>query len=84
MNPVILYRIDSTRRMHRFYRMEIQPDLFGEWCLMREWGRIRRSGQMRSSHSLPRRKRRQHYCDSVSPRSGEVTLTMKLINLDGE
>jgi predicted DNA-binding WGR domain protein len=35
--------------MHRYYRMEIQRDLFGEWCLMREWGRIGHSGQIRSA-----------------------------------
>jgi predicted DNA-binding WGR domain protein len=39
MNAVILYRIDSARRMHRFYRLDVQPDLFGQWCFMREWGR---------------------------------------------
>src|SRR4051794_22097720 len=34
--------------MHRFYRLDVQPDLFGQWCLMREWGRIGCSGQARS------------------------------------
>lgn len=35
MNAVILYRIDDSQRMHRYYRMDVQPDLFGQWCLMR-------------------------------------------------
>lgn len=48
MNATILYRIDSDRRMQRFYRMDVQPDLFGQWCLIREWGRIGSSGQLRS------------------------------------
>ena len=48
MSAVTLYRIDSARRMHRYYRMDVQPDLFGEWCLMHEWGGIGRTGQMRS------------------------------------
>lgn len=48
MNAVILYRIDDARRMRRFYRMDVQPDLFGAWCLMREWGRIGSTGQTRS------------------------------------
>lgn len=48
MNGVILYRIDSARRMHRYYRIDVQPDLFGQWCLMREWGRIGSTGQTRS------------------------------------
>jgi predicted DNA-binding WGR domain protein len=47
MSAVILYRIDAAKRMHRYYRMEVQPDLFGDWCLMREWGRIGRRGQIR-------------------------------------
>ena len=48
MNPVVLYRIDEAQRMHRYYRMDVQPDLFGAWCLMREWGRIGSTGQARS------------------------------------
>jgi predicted DNA-binding WGR domain protein len=42
---VILYRIDATRRMHRYYRLDVQPDLFGAWCLVREWGRIGTTGR---------------------------------------
>jgi predicted DNA-binding WGR domain protein len=49
MNAVILYRIDAPKRMHRFYRLDVQPDLFGAWCLMREWGRIGSPGQTRSA-----------------------------------
>ena len=48
MNAVILYRVNHTRRMHRFYRLDVQPDLFGGWCLIREWGRIGSTGQTRS------------------------------------
>jgi predicted DNA-binding WGR domain protein len=48
MTTLVLYRIDSTKRMHRYYRMDVQPDLFGAWCLMREWGRIGSTGQTRS------------------------------------
>ena len=48
MNPVVLYRIDEAQRMHRYYRMDVQRDLFGAWCLMREWGRIGSTGQTRS------------------------------------
>jgi predicted DNA-binding WGR domain protein len=49
MNAVILYRIDQAKNMHRFYRLDVQPDLFGQWCLMREWGRIGSTGQTRSA-----------------------------------
>ena len=48
MSALILYRIDPGKRMRRFYRLDVQENLFGEWCLIREWGRIGRSGQPRS------------------------------------
>jgi len=48
MHSVMLYRIDQARNMQRFYRMDIQPDLFGNHCLIIGWGRIGRSGQVRS------------------------------------
>ena len=42
-----LARIDTARNARRFYRMEIVPGLFGDWSLVREWGRIGQSGQVR-------------------------------------
>ncbi|MES0884559.1 WGR domain-containing protein [Roseibium sp. SCP14] len=42
-----LYRIDPSRNMQRFYEMTLQPNLFGGISLMRNWGRIGRSGQFR-------------------------------------
>lgn len=35
-----LYRIDPEANMARFYALSVQPTLFGEWALVREWGRI--------------------------------------------
>jgi predicted DNA-binding WGR domain protein len=49
MTAITLYRINPAKRMHRYCRLDVQPSLFGEWCLMREWGRIGRSGQARSA-----------------------------------
>ncbi len=34
--------------MARYYRMLIAPTLFGEWALVREWGRIGSSGTVRA------------------------------------
>jgi predicted DNA-binding WGR domain protein len=34
-------------RGRRFDRLNVQPDLFGQWCVIREWGRIGRAGQVR-------------------------------------
>ena len=42
-----LARIDPSDNVHRFYRMEILPGLFGDCSLVREWGRIGQPGQVR-------------------------------------
>ncbi|MBV9125353.1 MAG: WGR domain-containing protein [Planctomycetes bacterium] len=47
MSAVVLQRVDPSRNMRRFYRLDVQPDLFGFWLLIREWGRIGRRGQTR-------------------------------------
>jgi predicted DNA-binding WGR domain protein len=41
-----LRRIDPDRNMARFYSMSVQPNLFGEWALLREWGRIGSAGRL--------------------------------------
>ena len=47
-NPVLrLERRDPAKRMLRFYTLQILPNLFGEWGLLRAWGRIGRAGQLR-------------------------------------
>ena len=51
---VILYRLDLSKNMRRFYRLAIHQDLFGVWTLIREWGRIGRRGQTRISSFLGR------------------------------
>ena len=49
MSAITLRRSDPSRNMHRYYRLDVQPDLFGAWCCVREWGRIGQAGQTRSS-----------------------------------
>lgn len=49
MYAITLTRRDITRNLYRFYRLDVQPDLFGVWCLIREWGRIGQGGQRRST-----------------------------------
>ncbi len=44
-NHMHLRRLDSSRNMARFYVMQISPNLFGETCLTRTWGRIGKRGQ---------------------------------------
>jgi predicted DNA-binding WGR domain protein len=47
VSALILYRLDLARRMRRFYIMDVQPDLFGQWSFIREWGSIGSPGQVR-------------------------------------
>ena len=47
MSTVHLTRIDPAKNMARFYKLDVQPNLFGEWCLIREWGRIGSPGRVK-------------------------------------
>ena len=44
-----LTRTDPARNMARFYQLDVQPTLFGEYALVREWGRIGSGGRVRST-----------------------------------
>jgi predicted DNA-binding WGR domain protein len=60
--------------MARYYHMTIQPTLFGEWSLVREWGRIGNGGQVKQASfssaeearqaftRLAKAKQRRGYC----------------------
>jgi predicted DNA-binding WGR domain protein len=43
MSAVHLARLDPARNMRRFYRLDMQPDLF---AVVKEWGRIGARGRM--------------------------------------
>jgi WGR domain len=46
MTALHLRRIDPARNMCRFYRLDIQPDLFGRILLMKQWGRVGTQGRI--------------------------------------
>lgn len=48
MNDIILYKTDPAKNVFRFYHLDIQADLFGNLCLIRQWGRIGKTGQMKT------------------------------------
>ena len=48
-----LERIDKARNMARYYRLSVVETLFGDWAMVREWGRIGAGGQSR-----------EHWCGS--------------------
>ena len=42
---IYLERHDAARNIARYYCLTVERNLFGEWSLMREWGRIGRAGR---------------------------------------
>lgn len=42
-----LEKHDAAKKQARFYTLILLPNLFGEWTLYREWGRIGQSGKVR-------------------------------------
>jgi predicted DNA-binding WGR domain protein len=47
LQMLVLERRDASRNMARFYVLAIEPTLFGEMALVREWGRIGSWGRRR-------------------------------------
>ena len=47
LQMLVLERRNASRNMARFYVLAIEPTLFGEMALVREWGRIGSSGRRR-------------------------------------
>jgi predicted DNA-binding WGR domain protein len=44
---LVLHRCDPSCNMARYYVLAIEPSLFGDATLIREWGRIGRPGRKR-------------------------------------
>ncbi len=47
LQMLVLERRDASRNMARFYVLAIEPTLFGDTALVREWGRVGSSGRRR-------------------------------------
>ena len=47
MNHIYLERHDPDKNLHRFYQMFVTPGIFGDWSLVREWGRAGSPGTVR-------------------------------------
>jgi len=43
-----LKRIDESKNLARYYQLHIAPGLFGDWGLVRQWGRIGATGRSRT------------------------------------
>jgi len=46
---IVLHKHVPERNQHRFYALAIEPNLFGEWSLIRTWGRIGTAGRQHIS-----------------------------------
>ena len=46
---ITLHHIDPTRNRRRFYTLQLAPNLFSAWSLIRSWGHIGTAGRQRTS-----------------------------------
>ncbi len=47
MTHIYLERHEPDKNLHRFYQMFVTPGIFGDWSLVREWGRVGSPGTVR-------------------------------------
>ena len=47
MTRIYLERHEPDKNMHRVYQLIVTPGLFGDWSLVREWGRVGSPGTVR-------------------------------------
>ena len=77
MTAVTLTRTDHARRMARFYVLDVQPNLFGAWCFIREWGRIGRPGQLRQV-PYPTEAKAKESASAPAPHQGAPGIPQRL------
>lgn len=78
MSVAYLEKRDPARNMRRYYRVSVAPTLFGEFALVREWGRIGQRGgrrmecwfssveeALRCGEAMAESKRRRGYRTSI-------------------
>lgn len=46
--PIRMTRIDPEKNMARFYEIDVQPTLFGDYTVERHWSRIGAAGQSKT------------------------------------
>ena len=49
MSRTTLQRHDPDKNIHRFYHLWVAPGVFGDWSLVREWGRVGSPGTVRKT-----------------------------------
>jgi len=87
-----LTRTDPEMNLYRCYRLEIVKGLFGDWGLVREWGRIGSSGRLRTDWFVSEREAKDaHFTlhmksgtDQSSPTSLNKLATNPVVCLNGK
>jgi hypothetical protein len=69
MTAITLHRSDPAKNLHRYYRLDVQHDLFGAWCFIREWGARAAPVKRGKSPTLPPPRHRPRLTGSAGPRS---------------
>lgn len=61
-----LEKRDTARNMQRYYRVSVAPTLFGEFALVREWGRIGQRGGSRMECWFASKEEAQRYGQTMA------------------
>ncbi|MBO9475508.1 WGR domain-containing protein [Shimia sp. R10_1] len=76
-----LEKINPGRRQRRFYVLYVTQTLFGEWCVIHEWGRIGSKGGQRRVDYLETEGAARAVCEewkAVKLRSGYAPIPVQL------
>ena len=60
---VHLVRIDESRNMARFYQLSVEPSLFGDYSVVRNWGRLGTRGRSRTALFCDQKSALLHFLD---------------------
>ena len=67
---VHLVRIDQSRNMARFYQLLVEPSLFGDYSVVRNWGRLGTRGQSRIALFRDQKSALQHFLEVAKEKKG--------------
>lgn len=65
---VRLEKVDPAKRQRRFYVIQVARNLFGEWCVIREWGRIGSAGGQSMVNYCENREEAEAHLEDLSHR----------------
>ena len=74
---ILLHRIDPPANARRYYRMTLEPDMFGGCALVREWGRIGRSCARRVELHASEGKAQDRLNELLRAKSGRGYVTIE-------